>query len=294
MWLICVSLIILCHHCDSFTKVLVPSVYDEWDRSIPEWISNEEIKQKYGYSVFLYQKKDPTKPNYIATNRGRENGVYYRYIVDHYLNFPDVAIFVHAHPHEHQPKFLELIGCINPKAKYISINHQRLYRNTRFWGKNELWVEQCMREVLKVTWNITSAELGKRLPADKPVSISFYCCQQFIISRQVVHQRPLHVWERLMHMLAEDDVCHSGEPEYEYLHAYNRTKKKVGPEPSKLPDYEWSTAAGTGRMTQAVTSEHLAHVIFGHYDVDMEWPTNTVLCENFLSSSACPASPCRS
>ena len=74
------------------TKVVVPSVYHEWISNQPEWVTSQEIKNKFGYEVFLYQKQDPNKPNYMKTNRGTEAGVFLRYIVDHYYNFPDVAV----------------------------------------------------------------------------------------------------------------------------------------------------------------------------------------------------------
>ena len=47
-----------------------------------------------------------------------------------------------------------------------------------------------------------------------------------------------------------------------------------------------------GRYTQGVTTEHLAHVIFGHYGLDMEYPDQKRICENFLHVSQCPGSPC--
>ena len=108
----------------------------------------------------------------------------------------------------------------------------------------------------------------------------------------MIHRRPLAVWKKLLQILGEADVCHSGEPEYETLYAYHKKKVKVGPEPSLLPDTEFSNAHGTGLLTQAVTSEHLAHVIFGHYELDMEWPTMEVICKQFLPRSQCPESPC--
>lgn len=80
----------------TFKKVVVPSVYREWVGSKPDWVTSEAIRNQYGYEVFLYQKLDSALPNFIANNRGTEGGVYLRYIVDHYDDFPDVAIFVHA------------------------------------------------------------------------------------------------------------------------------------------------------------------------------------------------------
>jgi hypothetical protein len=127
----------LCHdliHSNGFTKVLVPAVYKEWEShtNAPAWAKDPLIQQKYNYSVFLYQKHDPSKPNFIK-NRGTEGGVYLKYIVDHYDNFPDVAIFVHGHPEHHQPDFLEYIGCIQPNATYINFNFSYFIRSTHYW-----------------------------------------------------------------------------------------------------------------------------------------------------------------
>ena len=280
------------------TKVIVPSVHTEWwtkdgEFNPPQWAVNSTIQALFNYSVFMYQKMNPNASNYIGTNRGRENGVYYRYIVDNYDNFPDVAIFVHANPAEHQPKFLEWVGCLSPNASYMNINHHRYFRSTSYWHKYELWIEQCWRDVLRELWSINSTEEMLRLvPVDRPIFVSFYCCQQFVLSREMVHRRPLAVWKRLMSMLGESPVCHSGEPDYENLHAFQKKKIKIGPEPSLLPDTEYTSSPGTGRMTQAVTSEHLSHVIFGHQGLDMEWPTMTSICQHFLPSSKCPDSPC--
>jgi hypothetical protein len=80
----------------NFTKVIVPSVYHEWRQGMPDWATNETFKKEYGYDTFVYQKNNSALPNYIATNRGNENGVYFAYIVDHYDNFPDIAIFTHG------------------------------------------------------------------------------------------------------------------------------------------------------------------------------------------------------
>ena len=281
---------------DSLTKVVVPSVYKEWwtngSYTPPSWVVDPDIQRKYNYTVFVYQKVHPSHPNYIATNRGRENGPFYRYIVDNYEDFPDVAVFVHADPAAHQPKFLEWIGCIHPNSSYLNINNQRFFRSTGHWHKYEVWVEQCFRDTLKLVWNASDVEMHRLLPPDRPIWVSFYCCQQFIISREMVRRRPLSVWKQLQHMLAEADVCHDGEPEYESLHAYTKKKVKTGPEPSLLPDTEYTGAPGTGRITQAVTSEHLAHVIFGYHDLDMEFPTMNTFCSHFYPRSQCPESPC--
>jgi hypothetical protein len=72
-------------------------------------------------------------PNYFSTNRGSEGGVYLKYIVEHYHDFPDIAIFVHANPEEHQKDWLQIVGCISPTAQYININFQNHCRKTNNW-----------------------------------------------------------------------------------------------------------------------------------------------------------------
>jgi len=137
---------------------------------------------------------------------------------------------------------------------------------------------------------LNSTELHKKVPSDRPIWVSFYCCQQFIISRDMIRRRSLETWKNLSLILSQQSACHQGEPEYDFLHAYNKNKIKRGPEPSLLPDFEFSREPGTGRFTQAVTSEHLSHVIFGHYNLDMDWPDEDLICKNFLPN--CPGSPC--
>ena len=132
IWFTCMCHLIL--YCLGFQKVLVPAVYDEFVKAgQPSWMTDQAVMERYNYSVFLYQKLDPNAPNYIRYNRGGEVGVYLRYIVDHYNNFPDVAIFVHSRPDAHQPRWLELIGCISPNATYININFDNHHRDTRYW-----------------------------------------------------------------------------------------------------------------------------------------------------------------
>ena len=117
-----------------FTKVLVPAVYKEWTKDKPHWVTDPAIQKKHNYTVFAYQKLDPNVPNYFAHNRGTETGVYLKYVVDHYHDFPDVAIFVHSKPHEHQINWLNMIGCISPNATWYNINYEGSH--------NSVWIDR--------------------------------------------------------------------------------------------------------------------------------------------------------
>lgn len=57
-----------------------------------QWSTSAKIQDQHNFTVFMYQKLDPTKKNYVV-NRGSEGGVYLRYIVDHYDDLPDIMVY---------------------------------------------------------------------------------------------------------------------------------------------------------------------------------------------------------
>lgn len=131
-------------------------------------------------------------------------------------------------------------------------------------------------------------EFYERLPASTNIMVSATCCNQFIMSRAMVHRRPLHVWSELLRILAIQDTCHIGEPDYEHLQYFNATGRiKVGPEKSINPPWE---TRNNGYLIPGTTGEHLSHVIFGHEPFDMAYPTEKEFCLNFIKG--CPGSPC--
>lgn len=95
----------------NYSVVVVPAVMHEFIRGQPYWMASH-VQKMYGIQVFLYQKLNETEPNFISTNQGSEAGVYLRYIVDHYDNFPDVAVFIHGYPEEHQRDWLNITYCV--------------------------------------------------------------------------------------------------------------------------------------------------------------------------------------
>ncbi len=166
-----------------------------------------------------------------------------------------------------------------------------------------IWLEQCWRDVLQISWNVTSTKLLELVPNNKPIILTISCCQQFVLSRDMVHKRPLSVWKQLLRIMNEQDVCHEGEPEYDNLYAYLYERpEKVGPEPKDVITFTDGRRVvhgdnpneGFGRFIQGITMEHLSHVIFGQLDPDMAYPTVEELCEHFLPNSdpQCPHSPC--
>ena len=156
------------------TKVIVPAVYKEWGegKSPPRFMHDKQLMEEANYTTFLYQKLHADQPNFIPTNRGCENGVYYQYVVDNYHNFPDLAVFVHAHPDEHNHHWLNMVRCASPNLTYFSLNMRQGFRCrsswSGTWAKVGIWLEQCIRDTLRLVWdNITVAELNQRVPVNK-------------------------------------------------------------------------------------------------------------------------------
>lgn len=264
-----------------FTKVLVPSIYHEFINGYPDWISNPEILKKYNYSVFLYQKMNSSEPNYVK-NRGTEGGVYLRYIVDHYDNLPDVMMFTHAHPQDHQPDWIHFLDCVQPSISYVNINFQYLYRYSSYWKNDrEFWLEQCMRDILKILWGLedNQEEFNKRLSPNSPIFIALSCGNQFIVSKNTILKRPLSVYKKILLMVNERTTCHEGPLDFDNLYATHR-KRDVPEEPPE----------GYGREIQGMAMEHLSHLIFGYQDLDGEFPDQSSLCQSFYPN--CHKSPC--
>eukprot|EP01038_Epipyxis_sp_PR26KG_P015876 gene15876-21526_t len=260
------------------SKVIIPAVYKEWEENKPDWFANPAIQKEYNFTTFLYQKLNPDKPNYV-NNQGTEGGVYLKYIVDHYDSLPDVMIFVHAKPEDHQPHWLKMIGCINEEtANFISINSKSYNscRGTSMWKEIAIWVEQCWRDVLRIVWDLegpeNTAEFERRLPVTKDILICSVLSNQFIISREMVLKRPLKTWKKLLHIINEQPVCHEGQPEYDHLFTvkvHPNLTDTAGPESYSL---NYHIQPIPGRYTQGGAMEHLSHVIFGMQDLDGIWP----------------------
>ena len=80
-------------------------------------------------------------------------------------------------------------------------------------------------------------DFNKRVPVDKPLDFYFVCCQQFILSRDMMRRRPLHVWQELYKIINVQDVCHMGDPDYENLNSFSRNRWMCGPETADIKVY---------------------------------------------------------
>lgn len=154
-------------------------------------------------------------------------------------------------------------------------------------------VEQCWRDVLQTVWELEGqdSEFQRRLPVEKPLKMASSCCNQFLLSRGMVHRRPLHVWKQLLHIITEQPTCHIGALDYEHLSTYNRKPVKEAPEQEFYGRYNESADFRAGATIPGGAGEHLSHVIFGHQSLLMIKPTQVEMCQNFIRG--CPGSPCQ-
>ena len=153
--------------------------------------------------------------------------------------------------------------------------------------------EQCWRDVLQITWELKEKkeEFLRRIPPTSPLTISARCCNQFVVSRAMIHKRPLHVWKELLHIIAIQPMCHMGELDYENLFEFNRTGRVKRPEKLYYSIFGESPTNPNGANIPGMTGEHLSHVIFGHKELRMKPPSQEETCQNFIKG--CPGSPCR-
>ena len=153
--------------------------------------------------------------------------------------------------------------------------------------------EQCWRDILQVLWELRGRdkEFHRRLPPTQPITSSATCCNQFLLSRAMVHKRPLHVWKELLQIIAMQPKCHMGEPDYENLFEFNRTGRVKSSEQLFYEKFGESLTNQKGSYVQGHAGEHLMHVMFGHKELEMTPPTQEEMCQNFIQG--CPGSPCK-
>ena len=124
-------------------------------------------------------------------------------------------------------------------------------------GRGDIWIEQCLHDVLHIAWNNNNMTNNndnnnnnnnnninefflQQLAHKRPIALSFYCCQQFLLSKSMVHKRPLSTWKALLHVINEQDVCHEGALQLEQLYSYRyvhfgRLKEELRHEPPDIP-----------------------------------------------------------
>ena len=140
---------------------------------------------------------DPSVGLSVPQNFGREAMAYLTYIVDHYDNLPDFAMFIHGHYQSwHQPiPIPKTIRALNitslTREKYISLrcgNQMGCERRPYIDTYHVNWQGE---EYIREFWETIVPQ------QEMPRYISFKCCAQFAVSRQAIRARTRDEWIRI-------------------------------------------------------------------------------------------------
>ena len=186
--------------------VIIPAHYKSWHGPRPPW----ESQLPSFASLFIYQRVDPEKPNYVFNGApsggwggGYEAGVHLHFLAQHYDNLPDVMIFTQDMPAEHSANFFPWLRCLKPETlTFTSFSdifiQDRVTSKWRHKSKNlGAVVEQCWRNMLNA---FHLGELVK--PRDEP-HMSGYCCAQFAVSKAAVLRYPRESFCTARHLMAD-------------------------------------------------------------------------------------------
>lgn len=194
------------------SKIIVTSQYYKNKRWIPDiqWINNylnnipkiiylrltsndnKELESESESKTIENQRK------YKLINKGKEALAYLTFIVDHYQNLPDHTIFLHGHNESrHSESLIQILQNFKWGYKgYMNLNwcknqrcRVRTYRNysLTFMDNDDV------RRILYRYWDETLGIFLGRLPS----SISFYCCAQFVATKNAIRNRSLEFYKYL-------------------------------------------------------------------------------------------------
>jgi len=76
------ALLLLPLSINAFTKVVVLAGQKGGNGAKSKWATDPEIAQRHNFTLFSYQKTDPSAPNYYSYHHEAETGVHLKYIVD--------------------------------------------------------------------------------------------------------------------------------------------------------------------------------------------------------------------
>ncbi|KAG0154697.1 hypothetical protein PDIDSM_265 [Penicillium digitatum] len=172
-----------------YSKVLVVTRTKEEETS---WIA-EELPD---WDHAIYVADDPTAPLHPPRNKGHEVMVYLTYIVDHYDQLPDVAVFMHSHQFAWHNDNL-FAGDAAQLLRRLNLNRviREGYMNTRcgFGPGCPAWMHPGALEAdeSKQEEIMLARAWGELFPDQEiPSVLAQPCCAQFALSRDRIRSIP--------------------------------------------------------------------------------------------------------
>lgn len=166
------------------------------------------------FNTCVYQRRNSSVPSYCR-NLGYEGGIYFRYIVDHYYNLPNITVFIQEDAEEYVITRIDFLrrnkdwGWAPIAGDFI---RGRTFMET--WGgrKTERAIQKCWIHLLKA--------IGYPLPEEAysvawNPTINMYCCNYFAMTKSQILRHPLSFYENIYHRIVTADKCHYGEPNFD-------------------------------------------------------------------------------
>jgi hypothetical protein len=172
-----------------YSKVMVVTRTKEEDTS---WIS----EQLPDWNTAIYVADDPSAPLHPPKNKGHEVMIYLTYIVDHYDQLPDVAVFMHSHQNAWHNDAL-FNGDAANLLRRLNLNRviREGYMNTRcgFGPGCPAWMHPgaVEEDETKQEETMLARAWGELFP-DEPIPsvLAQPCCAQFALSRDRIRSIP--------------------------------------------------------------------------------------------------------
>ncbi|KAJ5593133.1 hypothetical protein N7537_010037 [Penicillium hordei] len=172
-----------------YSKVMVVTRTKMEDTS---WIA-EELPD---WDHAIYVADDPTAPLHPPKNKGHEVMIYLTYIVDHYDQLPDVAVFMHSHQFAWHNDNL-FAGDAAQLLRRLNLNRviREGYMNTRcgFGPGCPAWMHPGALEAdeSKQEEIMLARAWGELFPDQEiPSVLAQPCCAQFALSRDRIRSIP--------------------------------------------------------------------------------------------------------
>lgn len=177
--------------------------------------SDELTNDLYRWRNFIYTVDDPNANTRTPKNKGRESLPYLQYIVDHYDDLPNVAVFLHPHragwPEAWHTDTMEYSNVDSVRALQREFVVSEGFVNLRCQLDPGCPAEmQPFRNPPKPgdTGEKYYAQAWKELfgNTNVPETIAAPCCSQSAVSREQILKRPLSDYKRMYNWVLNNDL----------------------------------------------------------------------------------------
>jgi Protein of unknown function (DUF3431) len=158
---------------------------------------NEDVSwTKLFKNVVIYNKGEPLEGDYnqiMLENVGREGHTYYKHIVDNYEKLDDFTVFLQGNPFDHSPNLFEELSLLTSSIDFYFLSNLIFLTNT---NRQKSYYEQCERieDTFEKVFNV-KADNNKLL---------FGSGAQFVVSRELILNRPKEFYENIVNLLKDD------------------------------------------------------------------------------------------